>query len=80
MNNKICLIIIVSFILLNIYKQFFKNYLYNYRDKTSRLWNCAEAKCIDIIHTADSEVNCCAITDVSQNMDLAPSLEEQSKY
>lgn len=45
------------------------------RDGTAKLWNCGQAKCIATLLSAESVINCCAISDVSGLINLPAPAE-----
>ncbi|XP_068249893.1 proteasomal ATPase-associated factor 1-like [Palaemon carinicauda] len=53
-----------------------KNIISVSKDGTARLWNCASAKCIDTLLSAESTINCCAVSDVTGLMELPTPMED----
>lgn len=52
-----------------------KNIISVSKDGKARLWSCGQAKCIATLLSAESIINCCAITDVASQVNLPPPAE-----
>lgn len=52
-----------------------KNIISVSKDGTAKLWNCGQAKCIATLLSAESVINCCALSDVSGLINLPAPAE-----
>ncbi|XP_022089924.1 proteasomal ATPase-associated factor 1-like [Acanthaster planci] len=58
-----------------------RNIITGSRDGTARLWNCGNSKCLATVHTVKGFINACAVSGVSDSIDLGkpvkPPAEEE---
>ncbi|KAB7501100.1 Proteasomal ATPase-associated factor 1 [Armadillidium nasatum] len=52
-----------------------KNIISVSKDGTARLWNCAQAKCLNVLVEGESEINCCDIIHVGNEVDIPDAME-----